>query len=536
MSDIHRHDVVIVGSGAAGLRLALALARWGQSIAVVSKGPLRSGATPWAQGGIAAVLDPQGDSFERHIQDTLATGGGLCVPDVVRACVTHAPSALAQLTAWGMPWTTQQGCGLHLTQEGGHSVRRVAHAADATGAALHDTLLAQIHAQPNIHTYPDHMAIDLIADKTDPKAPCYGVHACHHPSGHTVAFLGRATVLATGGASRAYLYSTNPDVASGDGLAMAYRAGCRLVNLEFTQFHPTCAYAPEGGGFLLSEALRGEGAYLRTILGERFVHRDDPRGELAPRDVVARAIDRELKTTGAPYVLLDMRHQGDAFLRDHFPNLLAACQTLGRNMATECIPVVPAAHYTCGGVQADLSGRTDRPHLFAVGEVAHTGLHGANRLASNSLLECLVQAEQAAWAIHDLPALPVCEGPLHWDASRVGPPDERITVAHNWDELRRTMWDYVGIVRTPERLAQALKRCVLIQEEVQEHYAHEAIHLDLLELRNLSLVASLMVQSAQHRPESRGLHHMEQAPEQNNDAGDHTVVQQDQPIRQVSVL
>jgi L-aspartate oxidase len=513
MSDPLDFDVLIVGSGAAGLSLALRLAASAR-VAVLSKGPLREGATLYAQGGVSAVLDAS-DSLELHIADTLEAGAGLCHPEVVRHFVERGGSSIAWLIEQGVPFTTHTGPdgtqSLHLTLEGGHSHRRVAHAADATGRAIEDSLEARARAHPRIALFEHHTAIDLITATRLGLAPerCLGAYV-YDQQGHRVrTFAARAVVLATGGAGKVYLYTSNPDVATGDGIAMAWRAGVPVANMEFMQFHPTCLYHPEAKSFLISEAVRGEGGRLLLPDGTPFMQRFDARAELAPRDIVARAIDHEMKRLGLRCVLLDISHREPGFIREHFPTIHARCLSLGIDMTREPIPVVPAAHYTCGGVVADVAGRTALSGLYAIGETACTGLHGANRMASNSLLECVVMAAGAGRAI--LAALPHAEPspPLPaWDESQVVDSDEDVVVAHNWQELRRFMWDYVGIVRTSKRLQRAASRVALLRQEIQEYYGNYRVTADLLELRNLVLVADLIVQSARRRRESRGLHHV----------------------------
>ena len=512
MSCFHHHDVLILGSGAAGLSLALRLPREA-SIAVVAKRELHEGSTYYAQGGISAVLDVH-DSVEAHIQDTLKAGAGLCEAERVRLVVENGPPSIRWLLDQGVEFTrddqSSDAGGYHLTREGGHSHRRVIHAADATGRAVEETLEAQVRARGNIERFERHIAVDLITGRKLGKAPdrCLGAYILDLASGEVRTFLARFVVLATGGASKVYLYTSNPDVSTGDGIAMAWRAGCRVANMEFMQFHPTCLYHPQARTFLITEALRGEGGQLRLPDGERFMPRFDPRAELAPRDIVARAIDHEMKRLGAECLYLDISHRSADFIIGHFPTIHARCLALGLDITREPIPVVPAAHYTCGGILVDERARTDLPGLYAVGEAAYTGLHGANRMASNSLLECLVFGGLAAADIAT--ELPRQEAPPEvpgWDASRVDEPDEAVVVAHNWEELRRFMWDYVGIVRTNKRLQRAKRRIDLLRQEIIEYYGNFEVHNDLLELRNLVDVADLIVQSAQRRRESRGLHY-----------------------------
>ena len=505
-------DVLIVGSGLAGLSAALQLAPT-HRVAVITKRELQDGSSNWAQGGIAAVLADD-DSFAAHIEDTLVAGAGLCDMSTTRFVVENAPAAIGWLRALGVPFTLE-GEELHLTREGGHSARRIVHATDATGAAVQKTLIEVVRSTPGITVFEHHTLVDLITTRKlglagQPR--CVGLYALDEASDTVKTFRAPHTILATGGAGKVYLYTTNPDTATGDGIAAAWRAGCRVGNMEFVQFHPTGLYHPHEKSFLISEAVRGEGGQLKLPDGTRFMPAHDARAELAPRDVVARAIDFEMKKHGLDCVHLDISHQSPEFLREHFPNILAHCAALGIDITREPIPVVPTAHFTCGGVLTDLSGRTDLAGLLAVGEVAYTGLHGANRLASNSLLECLVFARAACSYITQAqpaksPALPP------WDDSRVGDADESVVISHNWDELRRFMWDYVGIVRTNKRLERAAHRIALLKGEIHEFYAHFHVTRDLLELRNLVQVADLIVQSAQMRHESRGLHYSRDWPD-----------------------
>ena len=505
-------DVLVLGSGAAGLSCALRLAQNGHAVTVVSKGSLAGGSTLWAQGGISAVFD-EDDSLEAHVRDTLAAGAGLCDEQAVRFTVGHGPACIRWLIEQGVQFTRDEDAAtrerLHLTREGGHSHRRVVHAADATGHAVETTLSSLAASHPRITVREHCVAVDLILDADRRRVE--GAYLFDH--GRVEAVAAKAVVLATGGANMAYLYSSNPNGASGDGIAMAWRAGCRIANMEFMQFHPTILYHKDQRTFLISEALRGEGALLKLPDGkghggERFMDRFDPRAELAPRDIVARAIDYEMKRLGLDFVHLDITHKPAAFIRHHFPSIHARCLELGLDITKQPIPVVPAAHYTCGGVVTDLAGRTDVDGLYAIGEVACTGLHGANRMASNSLLECLVFAESAAADLHATVAARAAPGALRpWDESRVTDSDEDIVVSHNWQEVRRTMWDYVGIVRTNKRLQRAAHRVALLAGEIQEYYGNYKISADLVELRNLVVVADLIVRSAQARKESRGLHY-----------------------------
>ncbi len=500
-----RHfDVLIIGSGLAGQSAALRLAAT-KRVAVISKRSVDVSASAWAQGGIAAVLDSK-DSIEAHIRDTFEAGAHLNDPVATRFVVENGRRAIEWLIDQGVPFT-RSAEGYHLTREGGHSARRVIHVADATGSAVQQTLTQKLLAHPNITLLENHIAIDFItAEKLGmPGRCCYGAYALDTESGEVLTVGAQATLIATGGAGKVYLYTTNPDTSTGDGIAMAWRAGCCVANMEFIQFHPTCPYHPQAKSFLISEAVRGEGGILRLPDGTRFMPQHDPRAELAPRDVVARAIDFEMKKRGLDCVFLDIAHKGAAFIREHFPNIHARCLELGIDITRDPIPVVPAAHYTCGGIVTDLAARTDIPGLYAAGEAACTGLHGANRLASNSLLECLVFAEAAANDIlaqpqPTLPKLP------KWDESRVTDADEEVVISHNWDELRRFMWDYVGIVRTTKRLRRAQHRIRLLMREIDEFYANFRVTNDLIELRNLVVTADLIVRCALKRKESRGLH------------------------------
>ncbi len=509
-----RFDTLIIGSGLAGLSLALKLADQ-HKVAIVTKKSMLDGASAWAQGGIAAVLNPE-DSLENHIRDTQTAGVGLCDPITTRFVVERGASAIHWLIEQGVPFSKEDSGSndYHLTREGGHSHRRIIHAADATGKAVQHTLLDKIRAHSNVTLLEYHIAIDLITEKKTGISGhrCQGAYVLNTARGEVLTIASDNTVLATGGAGKVYLYTTNPDTATGDGIAMGWRAGCRVSNMEFMQFHPTCLYHPHAKSFLISEAVRGEGGLLKLPDGTRFMPWHDERAELAPRDVVARAIDYEMKKRGLDCVYLDISHQPEAFLREHFPTIYGRCLSLGIDIAKQPIPVVPAMHFTCGGLMTDLSAHTDIQDLYALGETACTGLHGANRLASNSLLECLVFAESAAQDILKKPlrapkALPP------WDESRVTDADEMVIISHNWDELRRFMWDYVGIVRTTKRLQRAQHRIKLLHEEINEYYSNFHVTSDLLELRNLVLTADLIVQSALSRHESRGLHYSKDYPQ-----------------------
>ena len=510
------YDVLIIGSGLAGMSLALRLAET-QKVALLTKQELLDAASAWAQGGIAAVLSEE-DSPANHIEDTHIAGGGLCNDEAVRFVVEHGRSAIEWLLEQGVPFTRDDNnaAALHLTREGGHSHRRIVHAADATGRAVQKTLVQQLQSHPNVEILEQHIAVDLITSGKLGRGNenrCYGAYALNKLTAAVQTISARFTVLATGGAGKVYLYTTNPDVATGDGVAMGWRAGCRVANMEFIQFHPTCLYHPLAKSYLISEAVRGEGGLLRlpdvndkNKAGERFMPQHDQRAELAPRDVVARAIDFEMKKRGLDFVYIDISHQPADFLKAHFPNIYQKCLSLGIDITRDPIPVVPAAHYTCGGVVTDLRGRTDVDDLYAIGEVSCTGLHGANRLASNSLLECLVFSEAVTSDMLKQPprAMPILPA---WDESRVTNADEEVVISHNWDELRRFMWNYVGIVRTDKRLERALHRIDLLQSEIFDYYANFRISNDLVELRNLVQTAELIVRCALARKESRGLHY-----------------------------
>ncbi len=504
------HDVIIIGSGAAGLTAALALADK-VKVLVLAKGELTGGSTAWAQGGIAAVLDA-GDTFENHIHDTMVAGAGLNRLETVEFVIERAPHAIDRLVELGVPFN-HEGEALHLTREGGHSHRRIVHVADATGWAVQAALVKAAEAHPNITLLPHQTCIDLITGKHEERysgsGRVWGVYALNEQTGKVAAHTARATILATGGAGRVYQFSTAPRGATGDGIAMAWRAGCRVGNMEMMQFHPTCLYNLDVKNFLITEAVRGEGGHLlNPRTGHRYMPDYDERAELAPRDVVARANDSEIKRDGLDFVHLDISHQPPEFVRTHFPNIHEKLLGLGIDMTTQPIPVVPAQHYTCGGVMIDLAGRTDLPGLYAAGECTESGLHGANRLASNSLLECFVFGEAAAadilaqWDSFDAPP-PV----RAWDESRVTDSDEEVVIKQNWGEIRRFMWNYVGIVRTTKRLERAKHRIAMLTGETEEYYAHFRVSTDLIELRNLLQCAELIVRSALARHESRGLHY-----------------------------
>lgn len=522
---MHEFDILIIGSGAAGLSLALRL-NSSLKIAVISKGALNSGSTAWAQGGISAAIDEH-DSVGRHLSDTMDTGAGLCDEAAVLHAVSHGKEMITWLTELGVNFTRETSLSgnsyLHLAREGGHTHRRVVHAADATGWAIENALIENTQNKNNIEVFEHHIAIDLITTnkllckqkQTEPNK-CIGAYVLSTQTNKIKTFKAKTVVLATGGSSKVYLYTSNPDGASGDGIAMAWRAGCRVANMEFVQFHPTCLYHPSAKSYLITEAVRGEGGKLLLPDGSEFIHEFDPRGVLAPRDIVARAIDYKMKQLGLDSVFLDISHKSKKFIKSHFPNVYARCLKLGYDMSKEPVPVVPAAHYTCGGVMTDLHGRTDISNLYAVGETTHTGLHGANRMASNSLLECLVFASSASKDINsrEIESFELLDIPP-WDESRVTEPDEEIVVAHNWDELRRFMWDYVGIVRTRKRLERAKRRVDLLTSEIDEYYSNFRVSSDLIELRNLTLIADLIIQSALSRKESRGLHFTLDYPEPN---------------------
>ena len=507
------YDAVIIGSGAAGLTLALQLPTRFR-IAIFSKGQLQAGSTYGAQGGVAAVLDSQGDSIEQHLNDTLVAGAGLCHKPSVEHIVQNGKNAIEWLISQGVPFTPDNDDArpyeYHLTREGGHSSRRIIHAADATGKAISETLINQARDRQNIDFYPCHLAVDLVTTSKLGLSEhrCVGAYFLDLKTDKIRLFRSKTTIIASGGASKAYLYTSNIDGATGDGIAMAWRTGCRVSNLEFNQFHPTCLYHPKAKSFLISEAIRGEGGLLLRPDGSRFMPEYDERAELAPRDIVARAIDHEMKKLGSDCLYLDISHKPSDFIQSHFPTIYQRCLSFGIDITKEPIPIVPAAHYTCGGIMVGLQGQTDTPGLFAIGECAHTGLHGANRLASNSLLECLVMAKSCSdlltATINQYPQPPEIPD---WDESQVTDSDENVVIAHNWEELRRFMWDYVGIVRTTKRLQRAANRIRLLQTEIDEFYSNFKISNDLIELRNLTQISELIVRCAMERKESRGLHY-----------------------------
>ena len=512
---MRQFDFIIVGSGAGGLSAALHAAEQGR-VCVLTKKTAPESNSSWAQGGIACVQS-EGDSIEQHVSDTLIAGAGLCKEDAVRTIVTEGPERIAEVIEWGVHFDQREATNGHLefdlTREGGHTQRRVLHARDATGKELTDKLIAAVRAHPNIEVLENHFAIDLITTAKlgfVSEDRCLGLYVLNESTGDVETFRSDRVVLATGGCGRVYLYTTNPSVATGDGVAMAWRAGVAVANMEFIQFHPTCLYHPQKRSFLITEALRGEGAVLIGKDGKEFMQKYDPRGSLAPRDIVARAIDSEIKRTGGPCVYLDARHKGETFIKEHFPNIYEACLAVGIDIAREPIPVVPAAHYQCGGVLTDVNGATTLRGLCAVGEVGCTGLHGANRLASNSLLECLVVSHRAVK--HLLKKLPTSKEQAQsydipaWRSGNAVDVDELVVIYHNWDEIRRLMWDYVSIVRTNKRLQRAQHRIRLLAREINEFYSNFRVSNDLIELRNLVITADLIVRSALQRKESRGLH------------------------------
>ncbi|ABD81512.1 L-aspartate oxidase [Saccharophagus degradans] len=514
-SQTHNVDVLVIGSGAAGLTLALNLAGHCK-VAVLSKGNLRAGSTWYAQGGIAAVLD-NNDSVESHVKDTLVAGAGLCHEDAVDFTVRNSKSAIEWLINLGVNFTRNEDSeNYHLTREGGHSHRRIIHSADATGKAVHTTLLESAQVAKGVELFENYIALDLIRqpDPNSKRLRCTGAYVFNRHQDRVELFNAKAVVLATGGASKVYLYTSNPDSATGDGIAMAWRAGCRVANMEFNQFHPTCLYHPKAKTFLITEALRGEGAKLRLPDGSQFMHNFHSLGELAPRDVVARAIDHEMKRLGSDCLYLDISHRTPEFIESHFPTVREKCLEFGIDITKEPIPVVPAAHYTCGGVVVNNKGQTDLLNLYAIGETSFTGLHGANRMASNSLLECIVYARSASESIlATLNNIAPPQASPQWDESRVTNSDEDVVISHNWDELRRFMWDYVGIVRTHKRLERATHRIKLLQKEINDYYSNYKVSNDLIELRNLAVAAELIIRSAIQRRESRGLHYSLDYPE-----------------------
>ena len=525
---MQQYDVLIIGSGLAGLTLALNLAE-SKKVCLVSKRAISDSASSWAQGGIAAVINNE-DSIEAHIQDTLIAGAGLCDVEVTRLVAEHGRETVEWLIGQGVIFTREDdNSAYHLTREGGHSHRRILHAADTTGYAVQKTLAEKVREHANVTLLEEHIAVDLITTRklanqkliqhelTAEADDCLGAYILDNSTGKVMTIAAQQTVLATGGTGKVYLYTTNPDVSTGDGVAMAWRAGCRVANMEFIQFHPTCLYHPKAKSFLISEAVRGEGGLLRLPDGTRFMPAYDERAELAPRDVVARAIDFEMKKRGLDCVYLDITHRPLAFIQAHFPNIYARCLELDIDISKEPIPVVPAAHYSCGGIMTDHIARTDIPNLYAVGETACTGLHGANRLASNSLLECLVFGRAAAESIMQQPVKTIPTLP-HWDESRVTDADEEVLITHTWNELRRFMWNYVGIVRTNKRLSRALHRIHMLRDEVDEFYSNFRISNNLIELRNLLQVAELIVISAMSRHESRGLHYSKDYPNMEEEA------------------
>jgi L-aspartate oxidase len=520
MPYLKNYDVLIIGSGGAGLSLALKLADHAINVAVLSKFALTAGSTFYAQGGISAVFD-EGDSIESHINDTLDAGAGLCNPDIVRLTVTHGKKSINWLRDQGVEFTEEESesgeIKLHLNREGGHSHRRIVHTADATGKAVSLSLIERAQEHANIELFEFHNVVELITRPDDTGKRVVGAYVLDSAHQEVKTMNARVVVLATGGASKVYLYSTNPQSATGDGIALAWRAGCKVSNMEFMQFHPTCLYHPQGQSFLISEAVRGEGGKLILPNGSPFMQKYDERAELAPRDIVARAIDHEIKKRGIDCVYLDISYKPEAFVLEHFPTIYETCLKFDIDITKQPIPVVPAAHYTCGGVLTDSYARTNIHNLYAIGEVASTGLHGANRMASNSLLECLVFADRASEDIlQKLDSIPPVPEIPDWDESKVTDSDEEVVVSHNWDELRRFMWDYVGIVRSDKRLDRAMNRVELLQKEIAEYYGHFRVTSDLLELRNLVIVAELIIRCAKQRKESRGLHYTLDYPDTDN--------------------
>jgi L-aspartate oxidase len=533
---MRQFDYLVLGSGIAGLSFALKVAPRGR-VAVITKKNKAESNTNYAQGGIASVTSKE-DSFEMHVRDTLQAGAGLCREEVVRTIVQEGPPRIQELIEIGMKFSEREAAGangereLDLGKEGGHSKRRILHAKDVTGREIERALLAAIAAQPNVEMFENHFAIDLVT-RQKLGCPggnrCLGVYVLDKRSGQVETFAAPATLLATGGCGKVYLYTTNPDIATGDGVAMAYRAGAGIADMEFIQFHPTCLYHPRAKSFLISEAVRGEGGVLKTIDGREFMDGYHPLKSLAPRDVVARAIDSEMKKSGADFVVLDISHRPAEFILQRFPNIHKTCLQYGIDITREPIPVVPAAHYQCGGVVTNVDGETGIPGLYAVGEVACTGLHGANRLASNSLLEAIVCAHRAAAKTASARLDPADDAIPQWQSGQATNPDEMVVVSHNWDEIRRCMWDYVGIVRTDKRLERAQKRIANLQEEIQQYYWDFIVTGDLLELRNIATVAELIVRSALERPESRGLNYNLDYPRPNPDWAQRDTVLRKQP-------
>ncbi len=531
-------DFIVVGSGLAGLTFALKISEFG-SVALITKDALDESATKYAQGGIASVMSDD-DSVDLHVSDTLEAGRGMCKEDVVRCIVREGPALVRELVGLGARFTRTPEDAYHLTREGGHSKHRILHADDMTGSEIERTLINSIHNHPNIEVFTYHMAIDIITRSNldssiqpgSEQDEALGLYALNEKTGEVITFTGKGVLLASGGAGKVYLYTSNPDTATGDGIAVAYRAGAKIANMEFFQFHPTCLYHPQAKSFLISEAVRGEGGILRLKNGEPFMENYHPMGCLAPRDVVARAIDYELKKSGDDFVYLDVTHLEGFRTRERFPNIYKTCQSFGFDMTKEPIPVVPAAHYMCGGVMVDLNGQTNIPRLFASGEVCYSGLHGANRLASNSLLEGLVLSHRAATKAVELmqptPALEAIQQTIpEWDSGDAVESDESVVVSHNWDEIRRLMWNYVGIVRTNKRLIRARRRIEMLLEEIQEYYWSFNITRDTLELRNIALTGKLIIEGALQRKESRGLHYTMDYPELDDSATPEDTVLQD---------